>query len=84
MTAAGDLPSILQTKLFRVPLSEDHVHRPHLLERLQQVKQIPSDRCQCPCRLWKIRPFELVGPSSATVTVPGCRLMRNDNDPGFI
>jgi LuxR family maltose regulon positive regulatory protein len=41
MTATGDLPSILQTKLFRAPLSEDHVHRPHLLERLQQVKQRP-------------------------------------------
>ncbi len=41
MTAAGDLPSILQTKLFRIPLSKDHVYRPHLLERLQQVKQYP-------------------------------------------
>jgi len=41
VTAAGDLPSILQTKLFRVPLSKDHVHRPHLLERLQQVKRYP-------------------------------------------
>ena len=41
MTAAGDLPSILQTKLFRVPLSKDHVQRPYLLERLQQVKRYP-------------------------------------------
>jgi LuxR family maltose regulon positive regulatory protein len=41
MTAAGDQKSILQTKLFRVPLSEDHVQRPHLLERLQQIKRFP-------------------------------------------
>ncbi|UCC53630.1 MAG: hypothetical protein JSV68_06575, partial [Anaerolineaceae bacterium] len=41
MTAAGDRTYILQTKLFRVPLSEDHVQRPHLLERLQQVKRHP-------------------------------------------
>ncbi len=41
MTAAGDLPSILQAKLFRAPLSKDHVHRPYLLERLQQVKRHP-------------------------------------------
>jgi len=41
MTAAGDQKSILQTKLFRVPLSEDHVQRPHLLEQLQQIKRHP-------------------------------------------
>ncbi|UCF29316.1 MAG: hypothetical protein JSW42_06480, partial [Chloroflexota bacterium] len=41
MTIAGDQISILQTKLFRVPLSEDHVKRPHLLERLEQIKQHP-------------------------------------------
>ena len=41
MTAVSDLPSILHTKLFRAPLSEDHVQRPYLLERLQQVKQYP-------------------------------------------
>lgn len=41
MTAAVDQTSILQTKLFRAPLPKDHVLRPHLLERLQQVKQHP-------------------------------------------
>jgi len=41
VSAAGDQISILQTKLFRAPLSEDHVQRPHLLERLQQVKRHP-------------------------------------------
>jgi len=41
VTAASDQKSILKTKLFRVPISEDHVHRPHLLERLEQVKRHP-------------------------------------------
>ncbi len=41
MTTAGDQTSILQTKLFRVPLPKDHVLRPHLLKRLQQIKQHP-------------------------------------------
>jgi LuxR family maltose regulon positive regulatory protein len=41
VTTAGDQTSILQTKLFRVPLPKDHVLRPHLLKRLQQIKQHP-------------------------------------------
>lgn len=41
MTAASDQKSILKTKLFRVPISEEHVLRPHLLERLEQVKRHP-------------------------------------------
>jgi len=41
VTAAGDQTSILQTKLFRAPLSEDHVRRPHLYKQLQQVKRHP-------------------------------------------
>jgi LuxR family maltose regulon positive regulatory protein len=41
VTAAGDQTAILQSKLFRAPLPKDHVLRPHLLERLQLVKQHP-------------------------------------------
>ena len=41
MTEARDKTSILQMKLFRAPLSEDHMQRPHLLKRLQQIKQRP-------------------------------------------
>jgi hypothetical protein len=39
--AAGDQTSILQMKLFRFPLSEDHVQRTHLFKQLQQVKRHP-------------------------------------------
>ncbi len=48
MTRAGDQISILQTKLFRVPLSEDHVQRPHLLKRLEQVKRYPLTMISAP------------------------------------
>lgn len=46
MTAAGDQTSILQMILFRIPLSEDHVQRQHLLEQLQQAKRHRADRYQ--------------------------------------
>jgi LuxR family maltose regulon positive regulatory protein len=41
MVEVGTLPPILQTKLFRPSGMADHVHRPRLLERLSQIKEIP-------------------------------------------
>jgi LuxR family maltose regulon positive regulatory protein len=81
MTATGDLPSILQTKLFRAPLSEDHVQRPHLLERLQQVKQRPLTIVSAPAGYGKS-----VLLSSWSQQCDGhsawLSLDENDNDPG--
>ena len=39
MSAVGVLPSILQTKLYRPPITEDYVPRLRLGERLKQVEQ---------------------------------------------
>ena len=56
MTASGNLPSILQTKLFRAPLSKDYVQRPLLLELLQQVKRRPLTIVSYETRLIRVNP----------------------------
>jgi LuxR family maltose regulon positive regulatory protein len=41
MPVTGGRSPLLQTKLFRTSISEDHVHRPRLVERLKQVGRYP-------------------------------------------
>jgi LuxR family maltose regulon positive regulatory protein len=41
MAGKGDPISIMQTKLYRPPVTADYVQRPRLLERLEQGKKLP-------------------------------------------
>jgi LuxR family maltose regulon positive regulatory protein len=57
MVEVGTLPPILQTKLFRPPGMADHVHRPRLLERLSQIKEIPLTIVSAPAGYGKSVPL---------------------------
>ena len=82
MAETSGLPPILQTKLFRPPLSEDHVHRSRLLEWLKQSKRYPLTVVSAPAGYGKSVLlscfFEQCECHSAWLS-----LDKNDNDLGL-
>ncbi len=77
--AADELADILRTKLHRPPVDQNHVRRPHLLERLDQHLSRPLTLVSAPAGYGK---SSLISCWLESCDMPGAwvSLVENDND----